>query len=140
MTIEADPWSEEEIKHLPYGFTPNNILTDTKVESFLVYSALWNEKAVVRDTPRGPWAFIHSDQSTHKVTDDDWEKAHPGYSHVLIQDNNQTTLTGTYNGKAVRWSRSKNSFIYGNYHRISFTDEEEKQVSSLLDASIQSIK
>jgi hypothetical protein len=51
MTIEADPWSETEINHLPYGFTLNNILTDTEVECFIVYSALWNEKAVVRDTP-----------------------------------------------------------------------------------------
>jgi hypothetical protein len=140
MTIEADPWSETEINHLPYGFTLNNILTNTEVELFIVYSALWNEKAVVRDTPRGPWAFIHPDQSTVEVTNDDWKQAHPEYSHVLIEDNNQTTLAGTYNGKTVCWSRSKNSFIYRNYHRVNFTDKEEKQVSSLLDASIQSIE
>jgi hypothetical protein len=115
MTIEADPWSESEIANLHYGFTPNNILTDPDNDTFLVYSALWNGRAIVGDTTRGPWAFINEDQSTHKVTNDDWEKAHPGYSHVTVTVNDQTTLAGTYNGRDIHWSRTKESFIYGNY-------------------------
>jgi hypothetical protein len=140
MTIEADPWSEDKTKNLYYGFIPNNILTDPDNNDLLVYSALWNNRAVVGDTTRGPWAYINPDQSTTNVTDDDWEKAHPGFLHVTVTENNQTALAGTYNRKAVRWSRLKNSFIYGNYHHVNFTDEEEHQVSSLLDASIQSIE
>jgi hypothetical protein len=140
MTIESDSWSPEEEANLHFGFTPNRILTDPDNDDFLVYSALWNGEPLVEETTRGPWAFLKPDQSTTAVTDDDWEKAHPGFSHVTVTENTQTRLEGTYKGKTVRWSRSKNSFIYGNYHRVSFTDEEEEQVSSLLDASIQSIE
>jgi hypothetical protein len=43
MTIEADPWSKDEIKNLYYGFIPNNILTDPDDDGFLIYSAIWND-------------------------------------------------------------------------------------------------
>jgi hypothetical protein len=140
MTIESDPWSPEEEANLLYGFTPNRVLTDPDLDEFLVYSALWNGEPLVGESTRGPWAFLKPDQSTTPVTDDDWEKKHPGFSHITVTENNQTRLEGTYKEKTVRWSRSKNSFIYGNYHHVTFTDEEEEQVSSLLDANIQSIE
>src|ERR1700677_500428 len=139
MTIVSDPWSDEEAAYLHYGFTPNRILTDPELDNFLVFSALWNEQALVGDSARGPWNFLNPDESTVPVTDDDWEKGHPGFSHITVTENSTTRLEGTYKGKTVRWSRSKNSFIYGNFHRVTFTDEEE-EVSSLLDASIQSIE
>src|SRR6202789_673392 len=139
MTLVSDPWTDEEAANLHYGFTPNRILTDPDLDDFLVYSALWNEQPLVGDSTRGPWAFLKPDQSTVPVTDDDWEKAHPGFSHITVTENTTTRLEGTYKGKTVRWSQSKNSFIYGNFHRVTFTDEEE-EVSFLLDASIQSIE
>src|SRR6202789_2391775 len=139
MTLVSETWSDEEAAFLHYSFTPNRILTDPDRDEFLVFSALWNGQALVGDSARGPWSFLNPDESTVPVTNDDWEKAHPGFSHVLITENNTTRLEGTYKGKTVRWSRSKNSFIYGNFHRVTFTDEEE-EVSSLLDASIQSIE
>src|SRR6202789_3021642 len=139
MTLVSETWSDEEAAFLHYGFTPNRILTDPDRDEFLIFSALWNGQALVGDSARGPWFFLEPDESTITVTDDDWEKAHPGFSHILITENNTTRLEGTYKGKTVRWSRSKNSFIYGNFHRVTFTDKEE-EVSSLLDASIQSIE
>src|ERR1700679_3021278 len=139
MTIESDPWSEEETANLYYSFSPNQILTDPDNDNFLVYSALWNEQPLVGETTRGLWAFLKPNQSTVPVTNNDWEKTHPGFSHISVTENSQTRLEGTYKGKTVRWSRSKNSFIYGNFHRVTFTDEEE-EVFSLLDASIQSIE
>src|SRR6202789_993161 len=139
MTLVSDPWTDEEAANLHYGFTPNRILTDPNLDDFLVYSTFWNEQPLVGDSTCGPWAFLHPDQSTVPVTNDDWEKAHPGFSHITVTENSTPRLEGTYKGKTVRWSRSKNSFIYGNFHCVTFTDEEE-EVSSLLDASIQPIE
>jgi hypothetical protein len=143
MSIEQDPWSEIESANLFYGFTANNILTKTDDNNFLLYSAIWQGKPVVGETTFGPWEFLHDDQSRERVTEQHWDEVHPGFSRVDVTTNTPHELSGTYNGKEVRWSRSKNSFIYRNNHRVDFSkhdDSDEEQVSSLLEASLQSVE
>jgi hypothetical protein len=143
MSIEQDPWSEIESANLFYGFTANNILTKTDDNNFLLYSAIWQGKPVVGETTFGPWEFLHDNQSRERVTEQHWDEVHPGFSRVDVTTNTPHELSGTYNGKEVRWSRSKNSFIYRNNHRVDFSkhdDSDEEQVSSLLEASLQSVE
>jgi hypothetical protein len=143
MSIEQDPWSDIEAANLLYGFTPNNILTKPDDDTFLLYTAIWQDRSVIAQTSLGPWQFLHDDESATAVTEQDWENVHLGYSRIYITTNNRQELVGTYNEKDVRWSKSKNSFIYRNNHRVDFSktnDSDEEQVSSLLEASLQSVE
>ena len=103
-------WSTEEAALAPFGFEPD-LVTEFK-DGSTVYSAKWKTENVIAPRPRGPWEIIQPDSQTEKITDDHWKLIHPGIQHVTVLD--WHNLTGTYDDKGVRWSRSQNRFVYDN--------------------------
>jgi hypothetical protein len=138
--LTSSPWTPEEEAQLPYGFRANNILTSPDDPDILIFAAIWNEDNVVGETPTGPWKFLKDNGDLENLTIDDWEIRHPGIKLITVNDWHH--LEGTYKDKDVHWSCSQQKFAYYNHVPVHFPEpeEEEEQVSQLLEASIQSVE
>ena len=133
-------WSTDEAALAPFGFEPD-LVTDFR-DGNTVYSAKWKTESVIAPAPLGPWRIIRPDNNEPEpVTTDHWKVVHPGIQHVSILD--WHALTGTYDDKNVRWSRTQNRFVYDNNCAVIFPTEEEgeaAEVSQLLESSRQTLE
>jgi hypothetical protein len=105
-------WTKEETDLLPYDYEPNKVLIGDSDPDTIIYNAVWNNDPVLALDPTGPWALIKQGEENEQVTLVHWEKAHPGITHVNI--NNWHTLEGTFNNSFVHWSYSRQYWVYGN--------------------------
>jgi hypothetical protein len=129
-------WTKEEIDLLPFGYKPNKILIADSDPDTVIYNATWYNDPVLALDPTGPWALIKQGEENEQVTLVHWEQAHPGITHVNVD--NWHTLEGTFNDSFVRWSYSRQYWVYGNNRKVTFPEKpsEEEEVSQVLDESI----
>jgi hypothetical protein len=105
-------WTKEETDLLPFGYKPNKILITDSDPDTIIYNATWYNDPVLALDPTGPWALIKQGEENKQVTLVHWEQAHPGITHVNVD--NWHTLEGTFNDSFVRWSYSRQYWVYGN--------------------------
>jgi hypothetical protein len=89
-------WTKEETDLLPFGYKPNKILIADSDPDTVIYNATWYNDPVLALDPTGPWALIKQGEENEQVTLVHWEQAHPGITHVNVD--NWHTLEGTFNG------------------------------------------
>jgi hypothetical protein len=133
-------WTKEETDLLPYDYEPNKILIADSDPDTIIYNAVWNNDPVLALDPTGPWALIKQGEENEQITLVHWEQAHPGITHVNID--NWHTLEGTFNNSFVRWSYSRQYWVYGNNQKVTFPEKpsEEEEVSQVLDESISALE
>ena len=137
-TVPTVTPTEEELKNLPYDFTDLVIYQESGQR---VAYAVWNDRDVTK--PHGkPWQFEHSGEV---ITRDDWEQFYPNHSRVHVT--NHHSLEGTFDTKYVWWSKSQNSWVYGNNKPVHFpppvsSDSEsgdEGAVTAILERTEQTL-
>ena len=131
-------WEENELALLPYGFEPLEVLVNKNNADDVAFTAKWRTLQVATDHLRKPWNIIKQDKSIELITQNNhWELVHPGIKHITVTD--WKTLTGTFQDKAVHWSKTNNTFLYDNNRRVHFPQkpDEEEEVSQLLESSTQ---
>jgi hypothetical protein len=133
-------WTKEETDLLPFGYKPNKILIADSDPDTIIYNATWYNDPVLALDPIGPWALIKQGEENEQVTLVHWEQAHPGITHVNVD--NWHTLEGTFNDSFVRWSYSRQYWVYGNNRKVTFPEKpsEEEEVSQVLDESISALE
>jgi hypothetical protein len=133
-------WTKEETDLLPFGYKPNKILIADSDPDTIIYNATWYNDPVLALDPTGPWALIKQGEENEQVTLVHWEQAHPGITHVNVD--NWHTLEGTFNDSFVRWSYSRQYWVYGNNRKVTFPEKpsEEEEVSQVLDESISALE
>jgi hypothetical protein len=133
-------WTKEETDLLPFGYKPNKILIADSDPDTIIYNATWYNDPVLALDPTGPWALIKQGEENEQVTLTHWEQAHPGITHVNVD--NWHTLEGTFNDSFVRWSYSRQYWVYRNNRKVTFPEKpsEEEEVSQVLDESISALE
>jgi hypothetical protein len=133
-------WTSNETDQLPYGYKPNKILIADSNPDTTIYNAVWYNDPVLALHPTGPWALINQGKENEQITLVHWEQAHPGITHVDVT--NWHTLEGTFNDSFVRWSYSRQYWVYRNNRKVNFPEKpsEEEEVSQVLDESISALE
>jgi hypothetical protein len=133
-------WTKEETDLLPFSYKPNKILIADSDPDTIIYNATWYNDPVLALDPTGPWALIKQGEENEQITLVHWEQAHPGITHVNVD--NWHTLEGTFNNSFVRWSYSRQYWVYGNNRKVTFPEKpsEEEEVSQVLDESISALE
>jgi len=142
MSLPARELSTEEQEQLPFEFINGTWQTQGNNLPDLV-AATWNNNTVWARKPTGPWYF--DQEGDPEVVPEDWAKYYPHLEQVTVTTINNTVLSGTYQGKRIRWHRNKRRWEYHNHFPVSFDppepspeDPDVTEVSALLDAATTS--
>ena len=142
MSLPTRELSTEEQDQLPFEFI--NGVWQSQPDNFPdIVTATWNNNPVWAPRPTGPWYYDQKDDP--EVNPQDWAKYYPHLEQVTVTTINNTTLSGTYQGRRVRWNRNKHRWEYHNHYPVTFDppepvpeDPDVTEVSALLDAATTS--
>ena len=131
---------QKDLDRLPFDYVDPYYQTFKNPDGdYNVYFAYWGPFCIwSTDTPDGNW---HIDQPV----DTDIEFSHflqvyPRLEHLSDTNIENWNFTSTYQGKDIRWSRSKKQWTYLNYKPVNFIESEEAEVALTLDTAQQAIK
>ena len=142
MSLPACELSTEEQDQLPFEFINGTWQPQWNNLPNLV-AATWNNNTVWAQKLTRPWYF--DQEGDPKVVSEDWAKYYPHLQQVTVTTINNTQLSGTYQGKRIRWNWNKCHWEYHNHFPVSFDspdpspeDPDVTKVSALLDAATTS--
>ena len=100
-----------------------------------VYYAEVKGKPLTTSRLEDPWSFSDTGEP---ITVEEFLDLLPGSR--LLDNFNPIKCTGTFRGKNVRWSRSKDKFVYKNNHPVDFSiTQEEEEVSQVLESATEAV-
>ena len=139
MSRPARELTVEEHDQLPFEFVNGTWQSQPDNRPDLI-AATWNNNVVWAAKLAGPWYY--DQEGDPEVTPEDWAKYYPHLEQVTVTTINNTQLTGTYQGKRIRWNRGKRRWEYHNHYPVTFEppepvpeDPDVTEVSALLDAA-----
>jgi hypothetical protein len=142
MSLPAHELTTEEQDQLPFEFINGTWQPQRNNLPDLV-AAIWNNNTVWARATTGPWYF--DQEGDPEVVPEDWAKYYPHLEQVTVTTLNNTQLSGTYQGKRIRWNRNKRHWEYHNHFPVSVDppdpspeDPDVTEVSALLDAATTS--
>jgi hypothetical protein len=121
MSLPAHELSTKEQDQLPFEFINGTWQPQRNNLSDLV-AATWNNNTVWARKLTGPWYF--DQKGDPEVVPEDWAKYYPHLKQETVTTINNTQLSGTYQGKRIRWNRNKHRWDYHNHFPVSFDPPE----------------
>ena len=101
MSHPAHELTPEEHDQLSFEFINGTWQSQLDNHPDLI-AATWNNNVVWGPRLTEPWYY--DQEGDPEVTPEDWAKYYPHLEQVTVTTINNTQLTGTYQGKRIRWN------------------------------------